>query len=85
MRNVPPKDLEAFIMALHERPIPVGMWATKAFYSYSSGILEQKDVCKYVPKNWSNHGVLAVGYELDPNTQSMWILFKNSWGTDWGD
>lgn len=37
-------------------------------------------------KKKTNHAVLAVGYYLDKkNPSNSYILFKNSWGTGWGE
>ena len=42
---------------------------------------------KFCPTNGQpNHAVVAVGYNIDPNDSSnIWIKFKNSWGTNWGE
>lgn len=33
-----------------------------------------------------NHAIFAVGYYVDPNNErNIWINFKNSWGTQWGN
>lgn len=58
-------------------PLPVGIYATSSFSSYSTGIYSG---CPASSSLYINHAVLLVGYTANGD----WIV-KNSWGTDWGD
>lgn len=62
-------------------PVSVGIDASnESFRHYSSGIYKE-DKCK---TNYTDHGILAVGYGTDGNGNDYYIV-KNSWGTTWGD
>ena len=53
----------------------------ESFQFYSHGVYREEE-CS--PENL-DHGVLAVGYGVEPRTGEAYWLVKNSWGTTWGD
>eukprot|EP00542_Grammatophora_oceanica_P013777 CAMPEP_0194026590 /NCGR_PEP_ID=MMETSP0009_2-20130614/891_1 /TAXON_ID=210454 /ORGANISM="Grammatophora oceanica, Strain CCMP 410" /LENGTH=370 /DNA_ID=CAMNT_0038665363 /DNA_START=36 /DNA_END=1148 /DNA_ORIENTATION=+ len=81
--DVPPGDERALLSAIAMQPISVAIQADQmAFQFYKDGILDD-DTCG---KSGSiNHGVLAVGYGTDLDTQTPYWIVKNSWGETWGD
>lgn len=74
-----------FIKALHKQPVPVAFYVSNKFFSYSSGIIDPNNT-QFCPNvNGTNHAVLAVGYHINKDPKKSYILFKNSWGSGWGD
>jgi len=81
--DVPPGKQKALLSAIALQPISVAIeGSTFSFQFYKSGVLTD-DKCG---KNGNiDHGVLAVGYGTDLDTQEPYFLVKNSWGKTWGD
>jgi len=52
------------------------------FQFYKSGVLDDDSCGKSA---LIDHGVLAVGYGSDLETNTPYWLVKNSWGSTWGD
>lgn len=62
-------------------PVSIGIDASnESFRHYSSGVYVEEN-CK---TNYTDHGVLAVGYGTDRSGNDYYIV-KNSWGTTWGE
>ena len=61
-------------------PVAVSVFATDLFLDYKGGVL----IDRGCPNDYSNHGVLIVGYGTDPNDGDYWIV-KNSWSENWGE
>lgn len=77
--DVPAGNSRELIKALTKNPVSVAIEADSAvFQNYKSGVLTD-DGCGHS----LNHGVLAVGYELDASTP--YYIVKNSWGSSWGE
>ena len=81
--DVPPGHEEALLSAIALQPISIAIEAsTFAFQFYKSGVITDNSC----GSNGSiDHGVLAVGYGTDLETQEPYFLVKNSWGDGWGD
>lgn len=78
------RDMEAFLRVLDRQPVNVGFQAEDDFLDYKEGVIDGDRLCGATRE--INHAVLAVGYEIDTlNFEDNYILFKNQWGTDWGE
>ena len=72
--NTPPST-EAIKQAIYQYgPVAVGVGASDAFMSYSSGVFNKCD------NTQPNHAVVLVGWDDDGQ---YWIM-KNSWSPQWG-
>ncbi|CAB9499922.1 Senescence-specific cysteine protease SAG39 [Seminavis robusta] len=81
--DVPPGSTKAMVSALTLQPISVAIQANQfVFQFYKHGIISD-DSCGKAGN--IDHGVLAVGYGTDPETQEPFFIVKNSWGAKWGD
>ena len=59
--------------------VVAGMYMTKSFYMYKTGIFEDQHNCK----TSINHGVTVIGYG-NVDGKNFWKI-RNSWGADWGE
>lgn len=75
------KSLVELLRALSQGPVGVSIYVANDFYDYKSGIYNHKAGCK--GQTSVNHAVVAVGYDL--NSAKPHIIFKNSWGTNFGE
>lgn len=81
--DVPPGDSNALLAAIAMQPISIALDAgTTPFQFYKSGVLDDDKCGK---RGAIDHGVLAVGYGTDLETQTPYWLVKNSWGDSWGE
>jgi C1A family cysteine protease len=81
--DVPPGKEKALLSAVAMQPISVAIQADQfVFQFYKSGVLTD-DSCG--SRADIDHGVLAVGYGTDLDTNEPYFLVKNSWGETWGD
>ena len=76
---LPTQNLVAFLTALSKGPVATEFYVNEIFKKYAGGVFDSK-LCDNSPVN---HAVLAIGYDLD--APIPYILFKNSWGTTWGE
>ena len=81
--DVPPGNEKALLAAIAMQPISVAIEGSSfSFQFYKNGVMAD-DSCG---RNGNiDHGVLAVGYGTDLDTQEPYFLVKNSWGPTWGD
>ena len=80
--DVPPGDVNALISAIAMQPISIAIEASQfVFQFYKTGVIND-DNCG--SRGSIDHGVLAVGYGTDLDTQEPYFLVKNSWGPAWG-
>jgi C1A family cysteine protease len=68
-------DFNALASAIHSQPVSVAVDASTWSF-YGSGVWPE-DMCS----TDLNHGVLAVGYDMNEG----FFTIKNSWGTGWGE
>eukprot|EP00980_Cylindrotheca_fusiformis_P028909 scaffold22672_cov141-Cylindrotheca_fusiformis.AAC.12 len=81
--DVPHGDEKAMLSAIAMQPISVAIQADQfVFQFYKKGVLTD-DKCGKAGN--IDHGVLAVGYGTDLETQEPYWLVKNSWGETWGE
>jgi C1A family cysteine protease len=69
-------NTDALTKAIAVQPVSVAFYVNILFQFYSGGIFNPI-ICGGQP----NHGVLAVGYDLDQDFYKV----KNSWGASWGE
>ena len=80
--DVPPGDAKAMLAAIALQPISVAIQADQfVFQFYKDGVLTDSNCGAHGD---IDHGVLAVGYGTDLETQQPYYLVKNSWGASWG-
>ena len=78
--DVPPNNETLLKYAVNQQPISIAIQANlPSFQFYSHGIYNDSNCGGYL-----DHGVLLVGYGVDDNNISYWLI-KNSWGSDWGE
>lgn len=76
--DVPPGSEQALISAIAMQPISIAIEASQfVFQFYKTGVITD-DKCG--SRGSIDHGVLAVGYGTDLETQEPYFLVKNSWG-----
>lgn len=75
-----PENIVGVLKELSKGPVVVAMYVSPAFKFYSSGVFNG-DGCEN--NNTPNHAIVAMGYDL--KADPPYILFRNSWGGDWGD
>ncbi|KAF4654612.1 hypothetical protein FOZ61_008162 [Perkinsus olseni] len=77
--NMKPKSKSSLLAAVARiGPVSVALdGMSEAFQHYGKGVLDSG--CSLA----TNHGVLAVGYDM--GTDKPYYLVKNSWGTGWGE
>lgn len=81
--DVPPGDEKALVSAIAMQPISIAIEASQfVFQFYKTGVLTD-DSCG--SRGTIDHGVLAVGYGTDLDSQAPYFLVKNSWGDGWGE
>ena len=81
--DVPASDEMALLSAIAMQPISVAIQANQfVFQFYKKGVITD-DSCG--SRGSIDHGVLAVGYGTDLETQEPYFLVKNSWGGTWGE
>lgn len=81
--DVPVGSEKALLSAVAMQPISVAIQANQfVFQFYKSGVLTD-DSCG--SRGDIDHGVLAVGYGTDLDTQAPYFIVKNSWGDTWGE
>eukprot|EP00545_Synedropsis_sp_CCMP1620_P011981 CAMPEP_0119010412 /NCGR_PEP_ID=MMETSP1176-20130426/4986_1 /TAXON_ID=265551 /ORGANISM="Synedropsis recta cf, Strain CCMP1620" /LENGTH=356 /DNA_ID=CAMNT_0006963065 /DNA_START=110 /DNA_END=1180 /DNA_ORIENTATION=+ len=81
--DVPPGNARALLAGIAMQPISIAIQAGQfPFQFYKKGVLDD-DSCGRRAE--VDHGVLAVGYGTDLETQTPYWLVKNSWGETWGE
>jgi len=80
--DVPPGKERALLSAIAMQPVSVAIQAgVLAFQFYKTGVIVDDSCGK---SGAIDHGVLAVGYGTDLDSQEPYFLVKNSWGETWG-
>lgn len=80
-RDVTKGSDDSLATALNSQPVSIAIDAShQSFQLYKSGVYDEK-ACS---SSNLDHGVLAVGYGIDDNTNLPYFKIKNSWGPGWG-
>lgn len=80
--DVPPGNEKALLSAVALQPVSVAIeGSTFSFQFYKKGVLTDTKCGQH---GEVDHGVLAVGYGTDLESQEPYFLVKNSWGASWG-
>lgn len=80
-KDVPKGSAEQLKAALNVAPVSIGIQADQpVFHLYTGGIINSESCGTSI-----DHGVLAVGYGTDAETNQEYYIVKNSWGADWGE
>jgi C1A family cysteine protease len=80
--DVPPGSEMDLLAALAMQPVSIAIEAsTFAFQFYKNGVITDESCGS---DGSIDHGVLAVGYGSDLETNTPYFLVKNSWGETWG-
>eukprot|EP00549_Striatella_unipunctata_P025746 CAMPEP_0118696814 /NCGR_PEP_ID=MMETSP0800-20121206/14090_1 /TAXON_ID=210618 ORGANISM="Striatella unipunctata, Strain CCMP2910" /NCGR_SAMPLE_ID=MMETSP0800 /ASSEMBLY_ACC=CAM_ASM_000638 /LENGTH=339 /DNA_ID=CAMNT_0006596037 /DNA_START=5 /DNA_END=1021 /DNA_ORIENTATION=+ len=75
--DVPKRSADSLMAAIAMQPISIAIQANQmSFQFYQSGIITDASCGRYASLD---HGVLAVGYDNDPDTEEPYWLVKNSW------
>lgn len=81
--DVPAGEEKSLVAALAMQPISVAIQADQFVFQFYKGGVLTDDSCG---KNAQlDHGVLAVGYGTDSETNEPYFMVKNSWGETWGE
>jgi len=81
--DVPAGEEKSLLAALAMQPISVAIQADQfVFQFYKGGVLTDDSCGK---RAQLDHGVLAVGYGSDLETNEPYFVVKNSWGETWGE
>lgn len=80
--DVPEGSEMDLLAALAMQPVSIAIEAsTFAFQFYKNGVITDENCGS---DGSVDHGVLAVGYGSDLETNTPYFLVKNSWGETWG-
>jgi C1A family cysteine protease len=80
--DVAPNNEDAMVQAIQNGPLSVAIEADQSvFQLYTSGVIAATAGCG----TQLDHGVLAVGYGVDPTTGLKFWRIKNSWNSSWGN
>ncbi|XP_072381112.1 cathepsin L-like [Diabrotica undecimpunctata] len=79
--NLPQGNEASLQNAVAQKPVCVGVHASRSMQFYKKGVMNDAYCCSGM--GCLNHGMLIVGYGVDPAGIPYWCV-KNSWGADWG-
>jgi len=81
--DVPEEDLHALLVSIIKQPTAIAMEASSlSFQLYAGGVFDDESCGEF---GQIDHGVLAVGFGHDDDSDLNYIQVKNSWGEAWGD
>ena len=78
--DVTPMKTVALMNAIARQPVSIAIQANQIWFQLYKG-----GVFSLACGNNLDHGVLAVGYGVDPNSGKHFWKVKNSWGPGWGE
>jgi len=81
--DVPPGKEKSLLAAISMQPISVAIQADQFVFQFYKGGVLTDDACGKAAQ--LDHGVLAVGYGSDLETNEPYFMIKNSWGPTWGE
>lgn len=81
--DVPAGNEKSLLAAIAMQPISVAIQADQFVFQFYKGGVLTDDSCGKAGQ--LDHGVLAVGYGSDLETNEPYFMVKNSWGETWGE
>lgn len=79
-KTLKPANVDGLLKAINEQPVSVGIEVQNDFMHYTSGIYTNDNCGQAL-----NHGVTAVGFNVEKDESKSYFIVKNSWGNRWGE
>lgn len=71
---------DSFFSFLNNQPTSIAIQMLPTYRLYGGGFIDTKGPCGF----FYNHGIMAVGYDLDNDGNGGYLILKNTYGVNWG-